>query len=77
MENRRTRYMKKPNGPAFSATLSICEGKKHEVKRMLKAVGCKIFYLHRDRMGGLSLDAFLKPGKFRLLKENEIELLLQ
>lgn len=77
MEDRRTRYMKNPNGPAFSATLSIYEGKKHEVKRMLKAVGCKIIYLRRDRIGGLSLDASIKPGKFRLLTENEIELLLQ
>ena len=72
---RRERYMKNPDGPAFAASLTIHEGKKHEVKRMLEAVGCRIFYLRRDSIGGLSLDPKLKEGEFRQLTEEEVKLL--
>lgn len=74
-EERRERYMKNPDGPAFAASLTIHEGKKHEVKRMLEAVGCRIFYLRRDSIGGLSLDPDLKEGEFRLLTEEEVKML--
>ncbi len=72
---RRERYMKNPDGNAFSAYLTICEGKKHEVKRMLEAVGCRIFYLRRDRIGGLSLDNSLKAGEYRRLTASEVDML--
>ena len=72
---RRERYMKNPDGKAFSAYLTICEGKKHEVKRMLEAVGCRIFYLRRDRIGGLSLDNSLKAGEYRRLTASEVDML--
>ncbi len=72
---RRKRYMKNPDGKAFSAYLTICEGKKHEVKRMLEAVGCRIFYLRRDRIGGLSLDDSLKAGEYRRLTASEVDML--
>jgi 16S rRNA pseudouridine516 synthase len=74
---RRKKYLKNPEGPAFSATLTIHEGKKHEVKRIMEAVGCRIFYLRRDSIGSLELDAKLKPGEFRQLTENEVILLKQ
>lgn len=73
--DRRERYLKNPDGPAFSGTLTIHEGKKHQVKRMLRAVGCKIFYLRRDRIGGLTLDPGLAPGAFRQLTPEELALL--
>lgn len=72
----RQRYLKNPNGAAFSGRLTIHEGKKHEVKLMLRAVGCKIFYLRRDRIGGLPLDTSLPPGGFRPLTKEELGLLL-
>ena len=68
---RREKYMKNSNGAAFSASLTIHEGKKHEVKRIMEAVGCKIFYLRRDSIGSLSLDPALKQGDFRPLSEDE------
>ncbi|MCR5600108.1 MAG: pseudouridine synthase [Ruminococcus sp.] len=74
-DEKHEKYMKNPEGPAFSATLTICEGKKHEIKRMLEAVGCKIFYLRRDRIGALSLDPSLKEGEYRQLTPNELKLL--
>lgn len=72
-ENRRERYMKNPDGPAFAAELTVHEGKKHEVKRMLEAVGCRIFYLRRASIGGLVLDRALAPGMYRLLTDEEVE----
>ena len=74
---RRERYMKNPDGAAFSATITICEGKKHQVKRMLEAVGCRIFYLRRDKIGELPLDSTLGQGEYRQLTENEVILLKQ
>ena len=43
---------------------------------MLRAVGCKIFYLRRDQIGDLPLDTSLPPGGFRPLTKEELELLL-
>lgn len=69
------RYMRNPDGPAFSAELTIHEGRKHQVKRMLEAVHCKIFYLRRDRIGGLALDTSLAEGEYRPLTVDELKLL--
>lgn len=55
--------------------LAITEGKYHQVKRMVKAVGNEVLYLKRIRMGALSLDEKLKPGEYRELTEEEIEML--
>ena len=35
--------------------LTITEGKYHQVKRMLRAVGNEVVYLRRDRIGSRSL----------------------
>lgn len=53
--------------------LSISEGRKHQVKRMLKAKGCNVFYLKRISVGNIQLDATLEKGKFRLLTPEESE----
>ncbi|MBO4523171.1 MAG: pseudouridine synthase [Ruminococcus sp.] len=74
--NRREKYMRNPDGAAFAASLTINEGKKHEVKRMIEAVGCRIFYLRRDSIGRLSLDPKLKEGDFRPLTVGELGLLI-
>ena len=55
--------------------LTITEGKFHQVKRMVKAVGNEVLYLKRIRMGAVSLDARLKPGEYRELTEKEVEML--
>ncbi len=75
-EDKRERYLKNPDGPAFAAELTIHEGKKHEVKRMLEAVHCRIFYLKRVSIGGLRLDDSLAEGQYRQLTENELRLLM-
>lgn len=58
-----------------SGYITICEGRKHQVKRMLKAVGCYVAYLKRVSIGGLMLDESLKPGQYRELSQMEIEAL--
>ena len=56
--------------------LTIREGKFHQVKRMLQAVGNEVVYLKRLRMGSLRLDESLALGEFRpLTEEEETELL--
>lgn len=51
--------------------LSIREGRYHQVKRMMKAVGKPVVYLKRLSMGGLHLDTTLMPGQYRRLTEEE------
>ncbi len=72
---RRRKYLKNPGGDAFSATLTIRQGKKHQVKLMLHAVGCRVTYLKRLRIGEIVLDEGLMPGEYRPLNETEVEYL--
>ena len=53
--------------------LTITEGKFHQVKRMLHAVGNEVVYLKRIRMGSLMLDAELPKGSYRRLTEEELD----
>lgn len=55
--------------------LTIHEGKYHQVKRMFNAVGNEITELHRLSVNGLALDDSLKPGEFRELTEEELDIL--
>jgi 23S rRNA pseudouridine2605 synthase len=52
--------------------LTIHEGRKHQVKRMLSTVGLPVKKLHRSNYAGLSLNG-LKPGQWRDLSEKEIQ----
>jgi len=56
-------------------SLTLTEGKYHQVKRMIAAVGNRVEGLHRSRIGGLSLPADLAPGQWRWLTPSELELL--
>ncbi len=47
--------------------LTLTEGKYHQVKRMVAAVGNRVEGLHRSRIGGLALPADLAPGQWRWL----------
>ena len=53
--------------------LTIQEGKFHQVKRMLQAVGNQVLALKRVSFGGLDLDETLRPGEYRELTEEELE----
>ena len=58
-----------------SLRLTITEGKYHQVKRMIAAVGNRVERLHRSRIGGLSLPADLAPGQWRWLGGDELQAL--
>ena len=55
--------------------LTLTEGKYHQVKRMIAAVGNRVEGLHRSKIGGLQLPADLAPGQWRWLDENDLSLL--
>lgn len=61
--------------PLTKVQLTIREGKFHQVKRMMEAVGCPVIYLKRMTMGPISLDETLQSGQYRPLTEKELELL--
>jgi 23S rRNA pseudouridine2605 synthase len=54
--------------------LTLHEGRKHQVKRMLEAVGHPVRRLHRSRYAGLDLDG-LEEGRWRTLTRGEVETL--
>ena len=58
------------------ANIIICEGKFHQIKRMLNAVGKNVVYLERVRFDKINLDTTLERGEVRELTEEEIESLL-
>lgn len=56
--------------------ITIREGRKHQVKRMLETVGHPVIKLLRIRMGSLALGD-LEPGEFRFLTDREANALRQ
>jgi len=61
----------------FNYYLTITEGKFHQVKRMFQACGSRVIFLKRISMGRLKLDESLECGKYRKLREDELECLKQ
>ncbi|ATE61995.1 pseudouridine synthase [Thauera sinica] len=59
----------------LSLRLTVGEGKYHQVKRMIGAVGNRVVALHRSRVGGLTLDPDLEPGEWRWLEPADFEAL--
>ena len=67
--------LKKPHLPVVFGTVKITEGKKHQVKRMLRYAGARVIYLKRLSMATLALDESLEKGTHRPLTEEEIQAL--
>lgn len=57
---------------ATTFTITMGEGRKREIRRMVKAVATTVVELHRIRIGPLSLGNIL-PGHWRKLTPAEIE----
>ncbi len=53
--------------------LTLTEGKYHQVKRMVAAVGNRVQRLHRSRIGALELPPDLLPGQWRWLGQEDLE----
>lgn len=52
--------------------LTLVEGKYHQVKRMIGALGNRVVRLHRSRYGAMTLPPDLAPGQLRYLTQEEI-----
>lgn len=57
------------------ATVTLSEGKFHQVRRMFEARGKTVLKLHRVSMGPLRLDEGLRPEQWRELTDEEINAL--
>ena len=64
-----------PVGPGESY-VTVCEGKYHQVRRMLASRGMPVYYLERQQEGALTLGD-LPRGEVRRLSESEIVGLLE
>lgn len=51
----------------------LWEGKYHQIKRMIAAVGGRVLELKRVKMGGLRLDENLLPGECREILHKDVE----
>jgi len=60
-------------GEISEITLTIFEGKFHQVKRMFHAVNKKVIFLKRISMGNLKLDESLGLGEYKEMTEAEIK----
>ena len=57
--------------------VTVREGKYHQVRRMLAAIGKPVQTLSRISMGGIELDRSLEPGQYRELTESELCILFK
>ncbi len=61
--------------PIVTGLITITEGKKHQVRRMIGYLGARVVYLKRVCIAGVELDASLPLGNYRPLTEDEIKAL--
>ncbi len=59
----------------YVVRLVLHEGKYHQVKRMMQAVGNKVIHLKRVRIGGINLDSQLAFGESREITPDELSML--
>ncbi|MDE1544467.1 16S rRNA pseudouridine(516) synthase [Dechloromonas agitata] len=57
--------------------LTITEGKYHQVKRMVAAVGNRVDALHREAVGELTLPGHLQPGEWCWLTPADLDQLVK
>jgi pseudouridine synthase len=50
----------------YSIEVTIFEGKKRQIRRMIESLGNRVLELHRSSIGGLNLDAYsLNSGEYK------------
>ena len=65
-----------PDSARTAGTVTLTEGKYHQIKRMFERLGNRIVSLKRESFGGIPLDPALAPGEWRELNGAETETLL-
>ena len=63
------------SGGVTQLSVTICQGKNRQVRRMCAQAGLTVTRLKRIREGGLRLDRSLRPGQWRPLTPEELVLL--
>ena len=61
-----------PENP-LAATVVLRQGVYHQIKRMFGVLDAGVNELHRQAIGGLSLDPALAPGQWRQLSAEELQ----
>ncbi|MBQ7356527.1 MAG: pseudouridine synthase [Clostridia bacterium] len=69
----RTLLTRRGELPCVGGFVTITEGKKHQVKRMVRYTGAKVVYLKRVSIGTLPLDPELPLGEYREMTNEEIK----
>ena len=55
----------RPEHPVTYVTITITEGKKRQIRRMMKTVHCCVIELKRISIGDIVLDKNLEPGQWK------------
>jgi 16S rRNA pseudouridine516 synthase len=63
--------------PLTHGEITITEGKKHQVKKMIAAVGGYVVYLERVAIGDLHIDESLARGEYRAITDDELDLIVK
>lgn len=58
----------RPDHPVVMGKITITEGRKHQIRRMLKAVRCCVIGLKRISIDDIVLDEELQPGEWKEIK---------
>ena len=61
---------------SFNVTLTMYEGKYHQIKKMFSACNNKVIELSRTQLGALTIEN-LKLGKWKELIKEDIKLLFE
>ena len=54
--------------PVTLGTISVTEGRKHQVRRMMRAIGCYVIFLKRVAIGAYILNNTLHQGQYTTIK---------
>lgn len=60
----------RPEHPVVFGQITVTEGKKHQIRRMLKVVQCCVISLKRISVDSIILDEALKPGEWKEISVN-------
>lgn len=63
----------RPEMPVTRGEIIITEGRKNQIRRMMKQVNCCVVILKRHSMDGIELDPNLAPGQWKELPPPEKE----
>lgn len=64
-EIRKDIHKNRPDHPVTYGIITISEGKKRQIRRMMKSVHCCVIELKRISVGDIVLDDSLRPGEWK------------